>query len=172
MVYWRRQEELKMERFEGHFAKPNIEGILYIPYANVQGMTAGVETGECDFGGWWVQPLQVEQLQKSKHIKIINVKDHGYYHMNLNNRRKPFDDVAVRRALAYSTPKKMIVDRLLEGYGEVTHSIIPPANLYWHNPNVEKFEYDLEKAKKTLADAGYEWDKEGRIYYPVGKSDK
>lgn len=171
VVYWRRNEELKMERVDGHFAKPNIEGILYIPYANVQGMFTGVATGECDFGGWWAQPLQAEQLRKHKHLKVLNVKDHGYYHMNLNNRRKPFEDVAVRRGLAYATPKQMIVDRLLEGYGTVTHSIVASANEFWHNPNVEKFDFDMERAKRTLADAGYAWDEKGHIYYPEGKKD-
>jgi len=169
VIYWRRNEELKMERFADHFAKPNIEGILYIPYANVQGLFAGVEVGECDLGGWWMQPLQAEQLKKAKHLKILNVKDHGYYHMNLNIRRKPFDDVAVRRALAYATPKQLIVDRLLEGYGEITHAIIASANEFWYNPNVEKFDFNMERAKRTLSDAGYEWDDKGRIYYPEKK---
>jgi hypothetical protein len=39
----------------------------------------------------------------------------------------------------------------------------------WHNSNVEKFELDLNKARKSLAQAGYAWDEKGAIYYPKGK---
>ena len=99
------------------------------------------------------------------------VRNHGYYHINYNMRRKPFDDKAVRHALTYAIPKQLILDRLLEGYGEITHSIITPANKFRHNPSVRKFDFDMEQAKKTLADAGYEWDDNGRIYYPPGKKD-
>jgi peptide/nickel transport system substrate-binding protein len=126
-----------------------------------------VQAGECDLGGWWLEPIQEEQFKNVKHVKIVDVRDHGYYFMNLNMRRKPFDDVAVRRAMAYATPKQDIVERLLEGQGEVTHSIVAPGSTFWHNPNVEKFEFSLERARRTLASAGYEWDEKGLIHYPA-----
>ncbi len=171
MDYWRRNEEMKLARNDNHFAKPNIDGIIKIPYANTQGMVAGVQTGEADFGGWWIQPLQMRELQQSApHVKVAEVRDHGYYHINYNLRRKPFDDLAVRKALAYAIPKQLIIDRLLEGHGEVNHSFIAPANESWHNPNVEKIDFNMDTAKKILADAGYEWGADGRVYLPAGKT--
>jgi len=171
LEYWRRNQEMKLVRHEGHFANPAIEAVLKIPYANVQGMVAGVQTGEADFGGWWIEPLQVRELEKNApHVKVVDAPDHGYYHINYNMRRKPFDDVAVRKALAYAIPKQIIIDRLLEGHGVITHSFIAPTNKFWHNPNVEKIDFDMEKARKILADAGYEWGADGRIYYPAGKT--
>ena len=169
--YWRRNEEMKMSRFDGHFSPPHIDGLIKIPYANVQGMAAGVETGQADFGGWWIEPLQVTQMEKTAHARVIKVRDHGYYHINYNMRRKPFDDVAVRRAMAYAIPKEMIVERLLEGYGEVTHSIITPPNEFYHTPNVEAFDFSLDNARQELKNAGYSWDSKGAIYYPEGKTD-
>jgi len=159
-----------MDRNDDYFSPPHIEGILKIPYANVQGMVAGVETGECDFGGWWIEPLQADILKKTEHAKVFEVQNHGYYHINYNMRRKPFDDKAVRYAMAHAVPKKLILDRLLEGYGQIAHSNIGPANEFWHNPKVKPFDFDMEKAKKILKDAGYAWDDKGRIYYPEGKT--
>lgn len=169
--YWRRNEEMRLVRNDGHFVKPAIEGIIKIPYANVQGMVAGVQKGEADFGGWWIEPLQMRELEKTApHIKVLDVRDHGYYHINYNMRRKPYDDIAVRKALAMAIPKQLILERLLEGHGEITHTFIAPANEAWHNPNVEKIEFSLDNARKVLADAGYEWGSDGRIYYPEGKT--
>lgn len=169
--YWRRNQEMSLPANPDHFSKPNIDAILKIPYANVQGMVAGVQTGEADFGGWWIQPLQAQQLAKTaSHVKVADVRDHGYYHINYNMRRKPFDALAVRMALAHAIPKQLIIDRLLEGHGEITHTMIAPANEYWHNPDVFKVEFDMNKARQFLKDAGYEWGADGSLYYPVGKT--
>jgi peptide/nickel transport system substrate-binding protein len=169
--YWRKNQEMKLSRNDGHWLKPAIDGIIKIPYANVQGMVAGVQSGEADFGGWWIEPIQIKQLaQSAPHVKVLDVRDHGYYHINYNLRRKPFDDVAVRMALAHAIPKQLIIDRLLEGHGELVDSFIAPANEAWHDPGVFKVEFNMDKAHKYLADAGYEWGPDGRIYYPAGKS--
>jgi len=169
--YWRRNEEMKLTANPNHWIKLAYDSIIKIPYANVQGMVAGIQNGEADFGGWWIEPLQVRELEKTApHVKTANVRSHGYYHINYNMRHKPLDDIAVRRALGHAIDKKLILDRLLEGYGEITESFIGPANEFWHNPNLPKMEFSLEKARKILADAGYEWDEKGAIYYPAGKT--
>jgi len=171
LEYWRRNEEMKLARHEAHQTKPNIEAIVKIPYANTQGLVAGVETGEADIAGWWIEPLQVTELaRKAPHVKVVEAKDHGYYHINYNMRRKPFDDVPVRRALAHGIPKQLILERLLEGHGDITESMIAPCNTYWHNPTLEKIEFNVEKGRQILKTAGYEWGPDGRIYYPAGKT--
>ncbi|MDQ0338133.1 peptide/nickel transport system substrate-binding protein [Caldalkalibacillus uzonensis] len=169
--YWRKDEEMKLVRNDEYFEQPKLEGILKIPYANVQGMVAALEQGEADMTGWWIEPIQVQNLENNPNIEVIDVPDHGFYHINFNMRRMPFDDKAVRLAMSYVIPKEQIVDRLLEGYGEVANSIIGPANEFWHNPNVQGFSYDPDKAREILAEAGYQWDENGKIYYPEGKSD-
>ncbi len=169
--YWRRNEEMKLVANPNHWIKLAYDTIVKIPYANVQGMVAGIQNGEADLGGWWIEPLQVRELERTApHIKVANVRSHGFYHINYNMRRKPFDDIAVRRALGTAIDKKLVLDRLLEGFGEVAESFIAPANEFWHNPNIPKMEFGLDKARKILADAGYEWDEKGAIYYPAGKT--
>jgi len=49
--------------------------------------------------------LQAKQLKSSKRVTLANVPDHGYTPIRYNNRRKPFDDVAFRRALAMAFPR-------------------------------------------------------------------
>jgi peptide/nickel transport system substrate-binding protein len=169
--YWRKNQELKLLRNDEFRTPAKIDGILSIPYSNTQGMVAAVEQGEADMTGWWVEPIQVDKLKENPMLEVISVKDHGLYHINYNMRRMPFDDKPVRLAMAYVIPKQRIIDELLEGYGTPANSLIAPANEFWHNPNIETFDYDMEKARKILEDAGYQWDENGKIYYPEGKSD-
>jgi peptide/nickel transport system substrate-binding protein len=45
-------------------------------------------------------------------------------------------------------------------------SVIAPANALWHNSAVQPFDTDMRIAKKILAEAGYTWDKNGKLHYP------
>ncbi|MGD0627622.1 MAG: ABC transporter substrate-binding protein [Thermodesulfobacteriota bacterium] len=167
--YWRRGEEMKLVRHEGHFSKPKIEGILRIVFGDMQGLVMALQKKEIDVVGWNLSPLQAKTLKSNMSITVVNVPNHGFYPIHYNCRKKPFDDVAFRRALAYCVPKKRIVEEFHEGYAVEAQSTIGPMNGFWHNPNVEKFDLALEKARKTLKDAGYEWDSKGKLYYPKGK---
>jgi peptide/nickel transport system substrate-binding protein len=146
-----------------------VESVLRLDFADMQTLLMALQRRDVDVVGWTISSLQAKQLKSSKQVTLANVPDHGYTPIRYNNRRKPFDDVAFRRALAYGVPKKRIVEEFYEGYAVEAHWTIGPMNRYWHNPNVEKFDLDLEKARKTLRDAGYEWDSKGKLYHPRGK---
>ena len=167
--YWRQGEEMKLVRNDGHFTKPKIEGILRIDYKDMQTLSMALQKKEIDVIGWNLSPLQAKQLKGIKGISVVTIPSFGLYPIHYNCRIKPFSDVAFRRALGYCVPKKRIVDEFYEGYGVEAHSTIGPMNKYWHNPNVEKVDLDLEKARKILKDAGYEWDSKGKLYYPKGR---
>jgi peptide/nickel transport system substrate-binding protein len=51
------------------------------------------------------------------------------------------------------------------GLGQPQYSFINPANTRWNNPNVEKYDFDLAKAKQLLQDAGYKGGKM-QVLYP------
>ena len=121
---------------------------------------------EIDMIGWNISPLQAKMLKRAKQITVINVPNNGFYPIHYNCRRKPFTDVAFRRALGYCVPKKRIVEEFYEGFAVEAHSTIGPMNKFWHNPNVKKIDLDLEKARQILKDAGYQWDSKGKLYYP------
>src|SRR5690606_29631692 len=112
------------------------------------------------------EPGQIPLAERESHLTVVSVPDFGYYHLTPNLRRAPFDDVNVRRAMSMAIDKVTMVNVLLDGRGEPGTSVIAPINGFWHNPDVERFEYDLERARQVLAEAGYWWDGEGRIHFP------
>lgn len=76
----------------------------------------------------------------------------GYLAMNMM--KKPFDDVRVRRAFNYAVDKQGIIDAFYAGLAETAKNPIPPS-LWGFNDDIEPYEYNPEKAKELLAEAGY-----------------
>jgi len=76
----------------------------------------------------------------------------GYLAMNMM--KKPFDDVRVRKAFNYAVDKQGIIDAFYAGLGEIAKNPIPPS-MWGFNDDIENYEYNPEKAKELLAEAGY-----------------
>jgi ABC-type oligopeptide transport system substrate-binding subunit len=77
----------------------------------------------------------------------------GIYFYSFNLTRKPFDDVRVRRALAYATDREAIARDLLKGSRDPWGNFVPSGYpLYVHPPGQT---YDPEKARASLASAGF-----------------
>ena len=76
------------------------------------------------------------------------------YWLFLNVRKKPFDDVRVRQALAYATNRAELVAFLGKDIAEEEYSAIPEGYL-GHTDQLEKYPYDLGQARRLLAEAGY-----------------
>jgi peptide/nickel transport system substrate-binding protein len=71
----------------------------------------------------------------------------------INNGRKPFDDVRVRRAIAHALDRKAIIDGAMFGYALPIGSHFSPLDPGYVDLT-GRYPYDLEKAKALLAEAG------------------
>ncbi|HBY93218.1 MAG: ABC transporter substrate-binding protein [Ardenticatenaceae bacterium] len=96
---------------------------------------------------------------------------HGYFP---NLTKYPMDDLKVRQALEYITSQELMVNTLWPDYNTPSHG--PLATGIWaYNPEVEKmYQYDLEKGKALLDEAGWKVgpdgirvDKDGKRFHMV-----
>lgn len=76
-----------------------------------------------------------------------------------NSKRDPrlawFTDKSFLRAIAHSIDRDSMVNNCLYGFGQPGVAHISPANQFFHNPSLTPYDYDLERARQTLADGGY-----------------
>ncbi len=79
------------------------------------------------------------------------------------HKRRWFTDKRFRQAVQYGLDRQGMVDALLFGKGEPLTSIIPPAQGKWHNLDLPKYEFDPEKSRALLRDAGFSWSEEGGL---------
>jgi peptide/nickel transport system substrate-binding protein len=171
--YYRRDEELSLNAFKEHFAPPKNDGFLHVVYGNIEAIVGALERGEIDSTAAPVlDTLQAERLAKLPDIKVVSPLTFGMYMLEYNTRIPPLNDVHFRRAISYAVPVPLMINRIWDGLAVPAGAMISPENKFWHNSNLPPWPYDMEKAKEELRQAGYEWDDQGRLYYPAPENDK
>jgi peptide/nickel transport system substrate-binding protein len=148
------------ERFDGHYAgspkgKPAIKKIVVrtIPELNTQ--FAELTTGKLDWT-WRVPPDQARKLASSVQIVSAAIMRIGYIGFTPSGAGKdyPTKNVAVRRALSHAVNREAIVKAFAGGASKVLDAPCNPKQ-FGCAQDVVKYDYNPEKAKKMLADAGY-----------------
>jgi len=83
--------------------------------------------------------------------------------------KPPFDKKEVRQAVCYAIDRDMIINTLLEGFATRLDGPIGKGQ-YGYDPNLKpRYEYNPEKAKKLLAQAGYPNGVDVELQTPVGR---
>jgi len=91
--------------------------------------------------------------------KKYSYLSNSYTYIGYNLKHPFFKDKKVRQALSYATPKDDIIKGVLFGLGKPADGPFKPGTI-WYTDNVSKYDYNIEKAKVLLKEAGFE-DKNG-----------
>jgi peptide/nickel transport system substrate-binding protein len=96
-------------------------------------------------------PARPELKQK---LALYKELGNSYTYMGFNLKRKPYNDVRVRKAINYAIDKQEIIDGVYLGLGIDIASPYKPGTR-WSNPNLKPYPYNPEKAKALLKEAGF-----------------
>jgi len=98
------------------------------------------------------------EMQENENLKkkfnFHSPQEFSYYFLYLNTQSPLLKDKRVRRALAHLTDVDAIIKNFYDGMGTAQLGPISPLNSYF-NKDLKQIEYNLEKAKKLLSDAGW-----------------
>ena len=119
-----------MKRFEGHFNPAKPAGKIYLVYGSIDAMAGAVETGEADVTLLYLRPFQFRRLTAKKHISGEPLKNHGFYNLWYNNRKKPYSNPAFRNAMARTIPTKQFIEDIWEGDASHERAVIRGANKF------------------------------------------
>ncbi len=107
---------------------------------------------------WRVKPDQAGKLKQLGKLTVTNAPTMriGYLSFDAAGRtgKTPLTDLRVRRAIAHAVDREGIVKALVKGSSKVVHAACYPSQ-FGCTDDVAKYDYDPEKAKALLAEAGY-----------------
>ena len=120
------------------------------PAAQVAALLAGDIDGMPRYGAL----ESLKQFQGDPRFSVVVGGTEGKTIMTINNKKKPFDDVRVRRALAAAIDRKAIIDGAQEGYRHADRQPHGAERRRLRRPDRASIPYNPEKAKALLKEAG------------------
>ena len=129
---------------------------------------AGLQSGEIDITQHTMTAIpqeDYESIEALKNVKVIYgspVTNQSAFIQTAN-----ITDARVRQALIYAIDRQQLVDQLLKGHGEVVDGFLSSASPFYDD-SVQPIEYDPEKAKELLEEAGWDGSQTLRFYVNSG----
>jgi len=153
----------------GELAVPELH---YVSYGDNAALTTALVSGEADWAQAFIPQIEDSYLaaDEDNHFLVSPTAGSGTLFMNLQT--KPFNDVALREALAWTIDREAYVDIAREGASEpiwnktglgelLADEIIPE-----YQDDV--YSVDIDKARDILTEAGYTW-KDEKLTDPDGE---
>lgn len=151
---WRPGEKVVLKKFADYWGPaPKIDEIEFWVLPEETVALGALGKGDLDIVPI-TQPGSWQVAQTVKDIYILEASTAAYHnHLYMNVGKPPMDDIKVRRALMHALDLKGIAKRL------------GPQVVYWPSPlpsavfaattEFWKYDYNLDKARQLLAEAGY-----------------
>jgi len=162
LVEWRKGQSVIMERYDGYYGgsteippvgKACVDRVIFQVIPENASRVAALLAGEVHIIDRLPSHM-VGQVEANPDTKVMAVNGTRTSYIALNNQSGPFADIRVRHALAHALDRQLIVDKILNGNASLTNGILSP-DAFGKNTDLPAYDYDVEKAKALLAEAGY-----------------
>jgi peptide/nickel transport system substrate-binding protein len=166
---WNRGDRLVLTRNDDYWGDAaNIEQIIFRPISDNAARLQALQSGEID-GYDLVEPQDVPVIEEDPELQVLDRPAFNIGFLGINQSIEPYEDPAVREAIMYGLNRQAVIDNLYAGRGEVAIELMPPSVLGW-TEDVPTYEFDPEKAKSILTDAGYDLPVPIEFWYPTDVS--
>ena len=148
------QESVVLEKFEGYWGEPAyLDKVTLKLIDSAETLVMSLKSGAIDMAGHLIS----SQISELDNMNVLEGSSNAVQAMYLNNAFEPFKDVRVRQALCYGIDKQGILDLAFDGHGSLLGSSMFPAfGKYFMEELTNYYEYDPNKAKELLKEAGYD----------------
>jgi len=148
--------------------RPYVDKLIFRIIANSRARANELKKGKIhvmDFPN----PDEIKSLENHKNIKLVKQEGLNVAYLAFNQEKKPYENKLVRQAISHAINVEEIIRDIYKGFGKLATNPIPPT-MWSYNNNLKGYEYNIQKAKKLLKEAGYENGFETNIWaMPVSR---
>lgn len=165
--------ELRLERRDDWWARArtstrgtwNFQTIVYRFFADQENAFEAFKKGEIDVypvytARIWANETSGPKFDTNWIVRriVTNHRPVGFQGFAMNLRRPPFDDVRVRRAMAYALDRETLNKTLMHSAYFLHKSYYEDLYGRFHPCDNTEYDFDKDKARALFAEAGYEPD--------------
>jgi peptide/nickel transport system substrate-binding protein len=166
---WTRGDRLVMVRNDDYWGdKAKIERLIFRPISDNAARLQALQNGEIQ-GYDLVEPQDVPTIEGDDSLQILDRPAFNVGYVGINQATKPLDQLEVRQAIAHGLNRQEVVDNFYAGRGEVAKNFMPP-ELFGYADDVTEYEFDADKAKELLQQAGVQTPLTLTFCYPTDVS--
>ncbi len=142
---------------------PLLDEVVFRPIPEAATQLIELETGGVDM----VLRVRANDLQRvadDPNLVLYSTPDYNARYVFYNVSREPMGELSLRQAISHAIPVDMILEAFLGDAVMRTDGVLPTVSWAYHSPSTQ-YEYDVDKAKAILEEAGWEWDGQGRLLW-------
>ena len=152
---WVQGDNITLEKNAEYWGTPaKLDKVTFKFISDPTAAFAAVMAEDVDVFAGFPAPENLPQFEADARFQVIVGNTEGETILSTNNKMPPLDNVKVREAIAHAIDRQAIIDGAMFGLGTPIGTHFAP-----HHPDYVDLtgmsEYDPEKAKALLAEAGY-----------------
>jgi peptide/nickel transport system substrate-binding protein len=158
---WASGQFSQMERnpFYHVQGRPFLDGLVMKFLSDTNTRINQLRTGEVQYINQ-VPWDRMDEIAQFPNVQLQSVVANSWEHLDFNFKNPILQQLPVRQAIAMAIDKKSIADKVLQGRVPVADNFV--SQLSWaYNPNVAKWDYNVDRARQTLEDAGWKVAQDG-----------
>jgi peptide/nickel transport system substrate-binding protein len=143
--------------------KPAAKRITFQSIPDRQTRLLAMQNGDVD-GTFDLSISDIEQWKALPNVDVVTAPSLGVYCLTLDQAAPPFNDIHVRKAIAYAIDREGLVKALLKGYGasavaldppEIWAGVLPVDEVKAFYATLPGYSFDLAKAKAELQQSAH-----------------
>jgi peptide/nickel transport system substrate-binding protein len=131
---------------------PHVANLNFQPFSQESSEVSGLEAGGIGLV-MGLSPRAAQSLASDSQIRETSVPSTTTYIMSLPTQQAPFNNVLVRRALAYAINPQALASAVMLGEATLSYSSLPTTSYGYHKPSTT-YSYNPARAKALLQQAG------------------
>ncbi|OYY74148.1 MAG: peptide ABC transporter substrate-binding protein [Gammaproteobacteria bacterium 28-57-27] len=158
---WRENDSISLKRNPDYFEPnlPYLDGVQILLIKEPTAAVAAMMSGQVD--GMSLSPFQfIPQLKANPKLKVYGEVEGNYSYVGMNNKRAPFDDPMMRKALAFAIDREVIIKQGYFGEAIPAYTPISPPMTGFYDPSIGKTGrgqfFDLKKAMEYRQQSKYQ----------------
>lgn len=149
-------EWLKFESFDGYRKDPltdnRVKTVILKVIPDSSTRTMALQNGDINYNPN-VEVMDIDRLIADENIKVLESDGNLFYNLTLNTECAPFDNINVRKAIAFAIDPEAALLAALDGRGFVQHGVV--ADTAVGSSPKGQIHYNVDEAKAYLAASGY-----------------